>query len=215
VPTVCQIDAVVDGELRGGRLRCLSGSCRGVLAPWSWGVTRPLVLVGGDVSEVRPRRARCRSCLVTRVLLPDSMLRRRQYHVEVVGAALVAAADGRPWTKIAAELGVPFETVRGWLRRFFGRAELVRAWLLGLLTRLVADPRVPPGRVGPVSDALAVLEALGRQLPARWPLVSALTRWQLVARLSRCALLAPHWPVDAANTSSPVTSTQVKAILGG
>jgi hypothetical protein len=215
VPTVCQVEAVVDGELRSGRLRCLWGSCRGVLAPWWWGVERRLVVAGGATVVVRPRRSRCRSCGVTRVLLPDSMLRRRQYHVDVVGAALVAAADGRAWTKIAAELGVPFETVRGWLRRFSGRAELVRAWLSGLLTRLVADPRVPAGRVGPVADALVVLAALVDQLPARWPLVSTLTRWQLIARLSRCDLLAPHRHLPGRNTSRPVTSVQVAAILGG
>jgi hypothetical protein len=149
------------------------------------------------------------------VLLPDAMLRRRQYSVEVVGAGLLAAATGWPWTRVAVELGVPFETVRGWLRRFAGRAELVRAWLSGLLVRLVDDPWVPAGQDRPVADALAVLGALCEQLPSRWPVVSGLTPWQLVARLSRCALLAPHWPPETINMSAPVTAALVGAMVSG
>ena len=110
---------------------------------------------------------------------------------------------------------MPYQTVRGWLRRFAGRAELVRAWLSGLLLRLVDDPRVPAGRPGPVADALAVLAALREQLPGRWPVVATLTAWQLVARLSRGGLLAPRWPPETINTSAPVTSAQAGAILGG
>lgn len=207
--------SVVDAQLRAGRLRCLSESCWGVLAPWGWGVARELVGLGGQVSRLRPRRARCRRCQRSRVLLPDTVLRRRQYSVEVVGAGLLAAAGGRPWTRIAAELGVPYQTVRGWLRRFAGRAELVRAWLSGLLLRLVDDPQVPAGRPGPVADALAVLGALREQLPSRWPVVSGLTPWQLVARLSRCALLAPRCPPETINTNAPVTAVQVGAMVSG
>ena len=207
--------SVVDAQLRAGRLRCLAESCWGVLAPWGWGVERELVGLGGRVSQLRPRRARCRRCQRSRVLLPDVMLRRRQYSVEVVGAGLLAAAGGRAWTRVAAELGVPYQTVRGWLRRFAGRAELVRAWLSGLLLRLVDDPRVPAGRPGPVADALAVLAALREQLPGRWPVVATLTAWQLVARLSRGGLLAPRWPPETINTSAPVTAVQVGAMVTG
>jgi hypothetical protein len=50
-------------------------------------------------------------------LLPDSMLRRRQYGVEVIWAGLLAAVRPVPWNRVAAELGVPYTTVREWLRR--------------------------------------------------------------------------------------------------
>ncbi len=103
----------------------------------------------------------------------------------VIGAALVAAARGVPWTRAAAQLGVPLETLRGWLRRFTRRAGLVRAWLLGLLDALVDDPRLPDGVADPVAGALSVLGELRRQMPARWPLVASLSPWQLAARLSR------------------------------
>jgi len=205
MPTVCHAVRVVEAQLKAGQLQCLVPGCGGVLAPWWYGVERPLVLPGGVAERVRPRRAVCRSCGRTRVLLPDTMLRRRAYGSEVIGAALVAAARGVPWTRIAVQIGVPFETVRGWLRRFARRAGLVRAWLLGLLDALVDDPRLPAGQEGPLAGALSVLSELHAQMPSRWPLVASLPPWQLAARLSRGGPLSPAWPPGAINASSPVT----------
>ena len=149
MPTVSHVMRVVEGQLNAGQLQCLVPGCGGVLAPWWYGVERPLILAGGLTGRVRPRRAVCKSCGTTRVLLPDTMLRRRQCSVEVIGTALLHAAAGMPWTRVAAQAGVPFETVRGWLRRFTRRADLVRAWLLGLLDALVDDPALPPGERRP------------------------------------------------------------------
>jgi Homeodomain-like domain-containing protein len=205
VPTVGQVVAVVDAQLGSGLLRCLGPGCGGRLARWGFGAERDLVGLGGVTGRVRPRRALCAVCGVSRVLLPDSMLRRRQYGVEVIWAALLAAARGRPWNQVAAQLGVPYTTVRDWLRRFTRRADRVHAWLCGLLPRLVDDPVWPAATPGAAGDVLAVLGALHQQMPGRWPLVAALTPGQLAARLSRCGLLAPPWPPGAVNTSSPVT----------
>jgi len=199
MPTVSHAVRVVEAQLRAGQLECLVPGCGGVLAPWWYGVERPLVLPGGVAERVRPRRAVCRSCGRTRVLLPDTMLRRRGYGCEVIGAALVAAARGVAWTRVAAGIGVPFETVRGWLRRFTRRAEL------GLLDALADDPRLPAGQEDPLAGALSVLGVLHAQMPARWPLVASLSPWQLAARLSRGGLLSPAWPPGAINASSPVT----------
>ena len=82
-------------------------ACGGRLARWGFGVERDLVGLGGVTGRVRPRRALCPVCGVSRVLLPDSMLRRRQYGVEVIWAALLAAVRGGPWNRVAAQLGVP------------------------------------------------------------------------------------------------------------
>jgi hypothetical protein len=142
---------------------------------------------------------------VSRVLLPDSMLRRRQYGVEVIWAALLAAARQQPWNQVAAQLGVPYTTVREWLRRFARRADRVHAWLCGLLPRLADDAVWPAGTASAAGDVLAVLGALHQQMPGRWPLVAGLSPGQLAARLSRCGLLAPSWPPGMINTSSPVT----------
>src|ERR1035441_6089579 len=128
VPTVGQVVAVVDAQLGSGLLRCLEPGCGGRLARWGFGVERDLVGLGGGIGRVRPRRALCAGgggsrglvpasmlrgracggCGVSRVLLPDSMLRRRQYGVEVIWAGLLAAARGRPWNQVAAQLGVPY-----------------------------------------------------------------------------------------------------------
>ena len=144
MPTVGQVVAVVDAQLGSGLLRCLGPGCGGRLARWGFGLERDLVGLGGGIGRVRPRRALCAACGVSRVLLPDSMLRRRQYGVEVIWAALLAAVR-QPWNQIAAELGVPYTTVREWLRRFARRADRVHAWLCGLLPRLVDDPVWPGG----------------------------------------------------------------------
>ena len=152
MPTVGQVVAVVDAQLGSGLLRCLGPGCGGRLARWGFGVERDLVGPGGVTGRVRPRRALCAGCGVSRVLLPDSMLRRRQYGVEVIWAGLLAAARGRPWNQVAAELGVPYSTVREWLRRFARRADRVHAWLCGLLPRLVDDPVWPAGTASAAGD---------------------------------------------------------------
>ena len=115
----------------------------------------------GGSGGSRPRRALCAACGVSRVLLPDLMLRRRQYGVEVIWAALLAATRQQPWNQIAAGLGVPYTTVREWLRRFTRRADRVHAWLCGLLPRLVQHHLVwPPGT--PVRGRLCAGGAGGR-----------------------------------------------------
>ena len=194
--------------MRSSGRGCCGAWGRGAGGGWPGGdsvVERDLVGLGGGIGRVRPRRALCAACGVSRVLLPDSMLRRRQYGVEVIWAALLAAARRQPWNQVAAGLGVPYTTVREWLRRFARRADRVHAWLCGLLPRLVDDPVWPAGTATAAGDALAVLGALHQQMPGRWPLVAGLSPGQLAARLSRCGLLAPSWPPGMVNTSSPVT----------
>jgi hypothetical protein len=122
---VCVEQSLVEAELVGGRLGC--PSCRGVLGPWGHGRERVLRCLSGDWL-LRPRRARCRRCLGTHVLLPDLALLRRQDEVVVIGAAIEAKVAGSGFRSIASGLGVRAGTVRGWLRRFAERAELLRAY---------------------------------------------------------------------------------------
>jgi len=59
-----------------------------------------------DRGVLRPRRARCPGCLVTHVLLlPVTVLVRRGYAVEVIGAALLARAAGAGHRTIGGRLG--------------------------------------------------------------------------------------------------------------
>ena len=95
-----------------------------------------------------PRRSRCRQCGATHVLLPAWCLLRRADAAAVIGAALEAAAAGDGHRKIAGLLGRAASTVRGWLRRFAGRAEEVRVFFTVLLARTAPDPVMPAGAAG-------------------------------------------------------------------
>ncbi|MGH2881240.1 MAG: sigma factor-like helix-turn-helix DNA-binding protein [Solirubrobacteraceae bacterium] len=57
--------------------------------------------------------------------------------MEVIGRALMAAADGVDHRRIAAELGLPESTVRNWLRRARALADEIGRhfvrWALALI----------------------------------------------------------------------------------
>jgi transposase-like protein len=112
----------VESRLAAGVIGCPACGT-GVLGGWGYARVRR---IRGLTDPVRPRRARCRSCLVTHVLLPVTVLLRRAYAAKRIWAALTARAEGAGHRRIAAVLGVPTATVRGWLRRAAGRLEAMR-----------------------------------------------------------------------------------------
>jgi hypothetical protein len=75
------------------------------------------------------------------------LLRRRDL-ASVIGGALLAKAAGSGHRPIAVELEVPATTVRGWLRRFAARAELIAGplpgWRPGWTQRGRPQPRGSP-----------------------------------------------------------------------
>lgn len=175
----------VERSLVAGELVC--PSCSGVLAPW--GNTRWRSSRGAEETvRHRPRRGRCSSCGSTHVLLPQVWLSRRADAACVIGAALEAKAAGAGHRRIAAMLGRPAATVRGWLRRLVIRAGLVRAEFTRLL--LALDPLAAPlfPRASLLADAL---EALGRAAAAAVVRLSPVTAWEFAARASGGRLLAP------------------------
>ncbi len=98
--------AGVERRLAEGLIGC--PGCGGRLA--GWGRARPRVVRGLEgVRRLVPRRARCRGCKVTHVLLPVFVLVRRADTVEVIGAAVTARAGGAGVRTIAAGLGRPVE----------------------------------------------------------------------------------------------------------
>ena len=181
--------ALVEAELVGGRLGC--PSCRGVLGPWGHGRERVLRRLGGD-RLLRPRRARCRGCAGTHVLLPDAALLRRRDEVVAVGAAIEAKVAGEGYRPIASRLGVHADTVRGWLRRFAERAGRIRAhftrWAVAL------DPEIgallPAG--SSVADAVEAIAVAARAWVLRF---GPGDPWRIASVLSGGVLLG--------NTSSP------------
>ena len=155
-----ETDAVmVEERLGSGGLAC--PGCSGVLAGWGHARGRQVRDTDGGLWIV-PRRARCTGCRATHVLLPVVLLVRRADTAAVIGAGLTAKATGAGHRLIAALLGRPAETVRGWLRRFAGRVERVRAVFTGWCRDLPPDP-VLPGPAGSAwADAIAAVLARDR-----------------------------------------------------
>jgi hypothetical protein len=119
-----------------------------------------------------------------------------------MGAALAAKAAGAGARVIAAALGRAVETVRGWLRAFAGRAELLRCWFTALLVDVGVDPVPPAQAVSPFADAVSAVVGAAVAARSRWPEVGEVSPWQLAAAASSGRLLAPSWPGAVSNTSS-------------
>lgn len=190
---------VVERQLAGGDLPC--PSCGGTLGPWGWARRRLVRLLEGPAAELAPRRARCRECGATHVLLPARCLLRRADAAGVIGAALEAAAGGAGHRKIAGALGRPAPTVRGWLRRFAGRAEPVRAFFTVLLARTAPDPVMPSGAGGLVAAAVAAIAGAAVAVVSRWPLLGEVPVWAAASAASGGLLLSPGWPPAGRNAS--------------
>ncbi|MCA1679172.1 MAG: DUF6431 domain-containing protein [Actinobacteria bacterium] len=185
---VCAEQARVESELTGGLLSC--PSCRGVLAPWGHARRRVLRCSVGD-RWLRPRRARCRGCAGTHVLLADVALVRRRDEVSVIGAAIEAKVAGEGYRRIAFRLGVPADTVRGWLCRFALRAGMVRAHFTRCAVALDPGlgPVLPAG--SGVADALEAVAVAARAWVLRFGPEGP---WRIASRLSGGVLLTTRVP---------------------
>jgi hypothetical protein len=136
------------------------------------------------------------------VLLPARLLLRRADEAAVIGAALTAAARGLGHRRIAGELGVPEDTVRGWLRRAAGRARRLREVFTKVAAAVSADP-VPLDPAGsPLADALVAVAAVAAAAAVRWPRLLTVSPWEIVSAVTNATLLAPVMTARAFNASS-------------
>jgi hypothetical protein len=169
-------------DLAAGRLAC--PRCPGTLRAWAHAARRRIRRLNAPDLIMQPRRARCSACCATQVILPSSCLPRRADAVEVVGAALLAKADGRGHRRIARELRRPVSTVRRWLRRATGEhVEWLRRRGVDRAHQLDADvlAHLDPQRTD-LANALAALGAavaawrrrFARQAAA-WTLIGVFT----------------------------------------
>jgi len=171
-----------------GTLACPScGSGR--LARWGHGRERVVRLRDGKAAQLRPDRGRCRACAATHILLPAWCAPRRADAIEVIGTAAAAAAAGMGHRPIAAALGVPSGTVRGWLRRLRAQADLLRCYAMGELAAIGGfTPALPDQAASPLGAALnavaACVHAARRLAPAGPP-------WPLIGRFGLARYLAP------------------------
>ncbi|MGO9956375.1 MAG: helix-turn-helix domain-containing protein [Solirubrobacteraceae bacterium] len=170
---------VLEADLAAGRLCC--PGCDRPLSRWGFAREREVRMLDG-ARRLRPRRARCGCCETTQVLLDACSVPRRRDGAQVIGQALLAKARGDGHRTIAARLGRPPSTVRGWLRAAARRAETLgaaaRRWTLAL--NLGREPARPAG--SPLTDAVEAIGSAVRecrlQLGIRagpWELAVALT----------------------------------------
>ncbi len=182
----------VEAQLEAGRLAC--PGCGGRLSRWGFTAARTVRMRDGERS-LRLRRACCRGCGATHVLLPACLTARRRDGVEVIGDALHRAALGEGHRRIAGRLGRPPDTVRGWLRAARQRAEPLRAcaarWYVALD---VESGPVTPQRSS-LADAVEALMLMARAWRLRFgaePLGAwERAQWLTGGVLSSASLLPP------------------------
>lgn len=173
----------VESSLRLGVMEC--PACPGRLASWGWARVRVVRDgYGGAVSGVRvqPRRARCRECGITQVLLDDRFASRRADAASVIAFAIERnVALGEGVRKIAALVGRPFTTVRGWVRAFAGAAPVIGDRFALLVHTSAGDTAAmwPTPTHTPSGRALSLLEAYAQTVTARLNIVTV--AWQKVA----------------------------------
>jgi len=220
--------AATRAAVRAGTLSCPQAGCEGTLKAWSKARARQVLMSGGRRVVVHPDRARCRSCKVTQVLLPASCLPRRAYGVEVIGAALTAAASGTGYRCVAISIGVPVSTVRAWIRSVARTGEHLTSTALTVMRTLGAN--TAPCQISgstPVHPVRAALQALGTAASALTQSAAAPPRSSpgALSGIDYLALLATshrqeldRWmrlsdPTEAAATAPPWH--QVTMITGG
>ncbi len=186
----------VDRLLLGGLLRC--PGCDAQLRPWGWARSRSVRELA-EVVIVRPRRSLCAGCSCTHVLLPALLLVRRADTAAVIGAALVAKANGAGHRSIAVLLGRPVGTVRAWLRRFASRAKGLRVLFTGLL--FVLDPEADGAQ--PAGSLFAdAVEAVGLAAAAAVRMFGPCPAWQFASSASSGLLLGPATPAALGGNTS-------------
>jgi hypothetical protein len=178
---------VVERRLEAGDYTCPACGT-GRLARWGHARSRALRDHGAAV-RLRPRRSRCRSCLVTHVLLPTIALLRRRDLVEVIGEALTASIlEHKSREEVRRRAGVPcHETVRGWLRRFKEKAEELRELFSTLAHELDESLGPITARASPSEDAL---EAIGLAASAAARRLGPSGPWRFAAGASGGRLLS-------------------------
>jgi hypothetical protein len=168
--------------LDAGELACPSASCPGCLRPWGHARPRRIQRLQGARVWLTPQRARCGHCRATHVLLPAWAAPRRGVDVATIATSMAARLRGQPHRHIGAYLGVPPDTVRGWLRRLTARAEELRCRALDHLVALEPDAAWLAPTGSPLGDALATLAAAVEAARRRfaygpesvWPLLGQL-----------------------------------------
>jgi len=223
---------VVDPEaarvaLAAGAMGCPQAGCSGVLRPWSAARPRTVTTVGGVRVRLAPGRARCRSCRVTHVLLPAWTLPRRAYGVEVIGAALSAAAQGAGYRRAAVAAAAPVSTVKAWLRAVARGAAALSAVAVAVTRSMGGDTggcwapgTAPDPPIGAALRALGVAarslaHAAGLEPGTRARSLTGVDHLALITRRHRCDLFTRLRLGDPCNAGMARPWEQVVMVTAG
>lgn len=93
--------------------------------------------------------------------------------------------------------------MRGWLRRFAGRLEVVRAFFTSVQVRVDIDPVLASSAGSAWADALSAIGGAWTAISARFRGVGVglLPLWRSVCAVTSGRLLSPSWPVLVINTN--------------
>ena len=205
---VVRDEQLAQRALDTGELRCRLPGCGGTLHRDGHARERRVRTRSGHERVLRPQRVACRRCGRVQVLLPSWCVPRRADDAETIGVALLHAARGRGHRPIAAMLGRPLSTVRGWLRA--ARSNAARAERHAYLKRRLIEQVDPPRLV----DLPHARTPLGYAVDALGAAAAATRRhfgndghetspWALLVLAGGFLLLAP--PRFQASTPPPVT----------
>ena len=103
--------------------------------------------------------------------------------MDVVGQVLLARAQGRSHRTIGAELEIPADTVRGWIRRVTARAQWLR--VQGTTTAHAFDSMLPATILArsALADAVSALGSAASAVVRRLGPVGS--PWQIIAMIAR------------------------------
>lgn len=157
---VVRDEQLAQEALGEGSLGCPHRGCGGGVYRNGYARRRRVRTRAGGERELRPQRVRCGRCGRTNVLWPAWCVPGRSDDAETIGSALLAAAQGHGHRRIAAKLGRPATTVRGWLRAARGQVETLRAQAYTLQGRVEcpSEERLAPAGCG-LADAVGALGA--------------------------------------------------------
>lgn len=189
----------VDEYVAAGRdIEVPRPDCVGCAAPMSfWSGYARSVRDGGGCRRVWVRRARCRPCRTSHVLMPSFCLVGRLDVAEVVGAVITEVVDGPSGVRpVAARVDVPHTTARDWVRRFAVRAAVLTAGFAALAVELTGVAPMLGGELA--AHALEAIDAAlaaacvraGPWVPARWAFAALVTGGRLLATNTN-----PPWSV--------------------
>jgi hypothetical protein len=190
-------EQVAQTGLDEGRLVC--PACGGRFRKHGFSRPRWVRRCGGGRRQLRPARVRCvnSGCGRTQVLLPAWCVPGRADDAETIGAALLAGAAGQGHRPIAARLGVPSDTVRGWLRaaragsQWLYRHAVMVARQANLGCVDLVWPRANYAPLTPLRNAVKELAAAAAALRCFFGDAQRLSAWQWIVLITGGRLLRP------------------------